>query len=360
LGTDEPTEAWMLRKLLLTTGRAVEAGLERIGRRPLAAGEAPVLEPYTGYATPEGWVVRGRVLTHLRRAEWEPEQSRWTNLRQMANLFITDEVAGVPVEAGGVAGTSDPEGYVALLVPPSARGAGREWPEVEGGIAGVAGRVRFPVHVPRADARHLVISDVDDTVIETGAHNLARNLWTTFTGSALTRRVHADAAALLGTLTEGGRNPAFYVSSSPWNLHQFLQDVFRRGGLPRGPFFLRDLGITAEGVGRGHLGHKGAAIDAVLAANPDLPAFLLGDTGQKDAKVYLEAIRRHGGRIRGVALREPAPGTTRDDTETIRAIEATGVPCWHGPSFDGAAAHLGMERDDGRSDRDAGRVLRRA
>jgi phosphatidate phosphatase APP1 len=349
----------MLRKAFLTVGRTVEAGLERIGRKPLAAGEAPVLEPYCGYATPEGWMVRGRVLTHLRRAEPVPEQSRWTNLRQMAKLFVTDEVAGVPVAAGGADGVSDIEGYVNFLVPPAPRSAGAGWVEVEGSIRGVTERVRFPVRVPPAEARHMIVSDVDDTMIETGAHNLARNLWTTFTGSALTRTVHEDALALMRALVEGGRNPVYYVSSSPWNLHRFLTGLFERGGVPAGPFFLRDLGITADGVGRSHRGHKGDAIDAIMAANPGLSAYLLGDTGQKDATVYLEAIRRHPGRILGGALREPAPGTVRDDVETIRAIEATGVPCWHGPSFDGAAKHWGLEgREDGWDGAEP--VLRRA
>jgi phosphatidate phosphatase APP1 len=352
----------MLRKAFLRMGRKVEAGLERIGRKPLAAGEAPVLEPYCGYATPEGWVVRGRVLTHLRRDEPVPAQSRWTNVRQMAQLFLTDEVAGVPVAAGGARASSDAEGYVHLTVPPAPRVAGADWVEVAGGIEGLDEAVAFPVRIPRADARHMVISDVDDTMIRTGAHNLARNLWTTFTGSALTRDMHADAAALMGRLTQGGRHPVFYVSSSPWNLHRFLTVLFERHDLPLGPFFLRDLGLTEDGVGRSHLGHKGEAIDTIMAANPGLPAYLMGDTGQKDAQVYLAAIWRHPGRILGVALREPAPGTTEDDSGTLAEIAATGVPCWAGPSFDGAAELWGLGGDeDGRGEeRDDGPVLRRA
>jgi phosphatidate phosphatase APP1 len=328
-----------LRPLALPLARRAERLLERIGRR--RGDTRPVLEPYIGYATPEGLVLRGRVLTHLRRAEPSPVQSRWTNLKQMAGLFLTDEVAGVTVRGGGAETVSDAEGYVTLTV---TRDAAPGWTDVPVSIAGQDGPATpFRARVPSGDARWMVVSDIDDTVIETGAHSLARNLWTTFTGSALTRVAHLDAVALMEAMVEEGRNPVFYVSSSPWNLHAFLEALFARHDVPRGPMFLRDLGITREGVGESHQTHKGAAIDAILAANPDLRAYLMGDSGQKDAQVYLAAVRRHPGRIAGVALREPAPGAGRDDADCMAAIEAAGVPCFHAPSFDGARHHWGLE-----------------
>lgn len=326
----------MLRTLLLRLARWIEPLLERIGARPNAA---PVLEPYLGLATPEGLVMRGRVLTHLRRARRDARGSKWLNLRQMASLFLTDEVAQVEVRSGAARAVSDAEGYFALLVP----AAPGPWVEVPVEIAGrPETRVPFPARVPDAAARWLVISDIDDTVLETGAHSLWRNLWTTFTGSAATRRVHGDARDLLATLAAGDRNPVFYVSSSPWNLHDFLDGLFARHALPRGPMFLRDLGVSASGVGETHQAHKGAAVDAILGANPGLDCWLLGDTGQRDADVYRDAVIRHPGRVRGVALREPAPGVGADDAAVIAAIEAAGVPCFHGPSFAGALRHWGL------------------
>ncbi|MCK0168904.1 DUF2183 domain-containing protein [Jannaschia sp. S6380] len=333
----------MFRTLALRIARAVEPLLERIGARRDAD---PVLEAYCGYATPGGLILRGRVLTHLRQAEPDPRQSKWVNLRQMLSLFVTDEVAGVAVAGGGARTVSDAEGYVTLEVPVDAAdfAAGTPWAGVPVRIEDdPATELAFPVRLATDRADWIVISDVDDTMIETGAHSLARNLWTTFTGSALTRQVHADARALMQRLVDGDRNPVFYVSSSPWNLHRFLEGLFARHDIPRGPMFLRDLGVTDEGVGQGHGTHKGAAIDVILAANPGLDAWLLGDSGQKDAQVYRDAVRRHPGRIRGVALREPAPGTGADDAAAIAAIQAEGVPCHHGPSFDGAMRHWGLE-----------------
>ncbi|MEM7489727.1 MAG: phosphatase domain-containing protein [Pseudomonadota bacterium] len=325
----------MLKPLAMRAAKLVESGLERIGDR---ADDEPVLDPYLGYATPEGVVLRGRVLSHLRRATPDPEQSKWANVRQMANLFITDEVQGVTVTGGGATALSDAEGYVRLTVPGDFDPG---WATID---VAIEGQDPVPCHarIPGPAADYMMISDIDDTMIQTGAHSLAKNLWTTFTGTALTRQAHDDAIALMEAMAKGGTNPIFYVSSSPWNIHHFLEELFQHEGVPRGPMFLRDLGITEEGVGASHGTHKGRAIDAILAANPDLPAYLMGDSGQKDAFVYRDAIARHPGRIKGVALREPAPGVGDDDAAAIAAIEAVGVPCFHAPSFDGARQHWGV------------------
>lgn len=306
--------------------------------RPRKVPERPVLDPYRGYGAPEGLVLRGRVLGALRRTAPDPEHSRWQNLRQMASLFLTEEVADVRVVAPGCGSESlsDAEGYVTLVVP----GSGAEgWQEVAVEIAGdPASRVRFRALVPLASARCGIISDIDDTLMLTGSYSLARNLWTTFTGSALTRRIFPDAVALLDHLSDHGRNPVYYVSSSPWNLHHFLDRVLDRAGLQAGPMFLRDLGIDRDKFITGtHGDHKGSAIDRILAATPELPFILVGDTGQHDAEVYLEACRRHPGRIRAVILREPRPGADQGSRAAMAAIEAAGVPLAHGPDFTGVA-----------------------
>jgi phosphatidate phosphatase APP1 len=312
--------------VLRRAGVELERGWEMLTR----TGGDPVLDPYRGYATPDHLVVRGRVLTRLRRTEPAPEASRLVNFGQMASLFFTSEVSDVAVRSPetGRAASSDGEGYIALRLPRDRASPG--WNEVHLEIAAHPGTRRgFPVLVPSPAARRGIISDVDDTMMRTGAYSLARNLWTTFTGSALTREIFEDAVALMQRLHDRA-NPVFYVSSSPWNLHAFLDSVFARAGLVPGPMFLRDLGLRGT---RGHKDHKGAAIDEILAANPELPFVLIGDTGQKDAFVYRDAIDRHPGRIEQVILREPAVGAPPPSLAAIEAIEAAGVPCHHGRDF---------------------------
>jgi phosphatidate phosphatase APP1 len=328
-----------LRARILDAAAAGERWIDR--RRARRRRGLPVLEPYRGFATPDRLILRGRVLSALRRTTPSPEASRWQNLRQMAGLFLTDEVSGVTVvapEAGGRA-TSDAEGYLWLELPRAGLAPG--WHMIPVEIEGhPATRTDFPLLLPAADARFAVVSDIDDTLIETGAYSLARNLWTTFTGSALTRQVHPDSVVLIDYLSAHGRNPVYYVSSSPWNLHYFLERVFRRAGLVAGPMFLRDFGLNGGGMAGGHLGHKGAAIARLLDAHPGLPFVLVGDTGQKDAQVYLEMARRDGARIAAVILRQPGPGPAADARGAIAALRKLGVPVFTGPTLAEVPAEL--------------------
>ena len=328
-----------LKTLLHRAAIRGESALDRI--RPRAAPEAPVLDTYRGYGVPGGLVLRARVLASLRRTTPDPGQSRWQNLKEMAALFLTHEVAGVRVVAceSGAFGISDDEGYVTIRVDGTFEPG---WHQVALEIEGVPdSRAAARAMVPSVQARLGIVSDVDDTMMQTGAYSLARNLWTTFTGSARTRRIFPDAIVLMDHLTDHGRNPVYYVSSSPWNLHAFLEQVFDRAGLVAGPMFLRDLGISEDKfVTAGHGDHKGRSIDAILEANPGLDFVLIGDTGQHDAKIYLEAAHRHAGRIRAVILREPGPGPDDASRAAISSLGRLGVVVAHGSDFSDVAETL--------------------
>ena len=305
-------------------------------RGPRTGGQ--VIEPYIGYATPDHLVVRGRVLSHLRRNKVRPDQSRWENFKQMVSLFLTNEVASVEVTARGVTALSDEEGYFTLLLPRSNEAG---WINVDVCIADQSEFARCPVLVPDANAQFGVISDIDDTMLRTGAYSLLRNLWTSLTGNVATREVFPAAKKFMDALSDNGQNPVYYVSSSPWNLHHFLNQIFDRAGLVRGPMFLRDLGLSKTQFITGtHGDHKGASIDTLIAAHPDLPFVLVGDTGQHDAFVYHDVIERHPGRIAAVVLHEPGPGPDDESRKVMEAIGRTSTLLLHAPSFEGFAEQV--------------------
>jgi phosphatidate phosphatase APP1 len=126
------------------------------------------------------------------------------------------------------------------------------------------------------------------------------------TGSELTRTPVTGAAEFWRGLVAGAtgpeENPVFYLSSSPWNLYGFLAAFIEHRGFPRGPLLLRDLlGGDEE---RSHRSHKGERIDEILELHPQLGFVLLGDSAQDDMHIYLEAVRRHPGRIMAVYIRD--------------------------------------------------------
>ncbi|HYH35131.1 MAG TPA: phosphatase domain-containing protein, partial [Nocardioides sp.] len=187
------------------------------------------------------------------------------------------------------------------------------------------------VHVPSEQAAFGVISDVDDTILETGVQRAGRMVLQTFTGSALTRTPFPGAVELYRDLTRGGTNPVFYVSSSPWNLHAFLLAFLRHRRFPLGPVLLRDLLGTAAGREE-----KAGRIQEILDLHPQLRFVLIGDSGEKDPEVYAEVVRANPGRVLAVYIREvrldpgdgrveKVSGTWSDDVPFVLAADSDAV-----------------------------------
>ncbi|WP_224825964.1 phosphatase domain-containing protein [Cognatishimia sp. MH4019] len=298
--------------------------LEPIERRIDAVknvSDAPCrIEPYAGYETPEGVVLRGRILTAAPKRRDHDESNKWQSAREFFRRFATDERADVSVSiaSGDVTVESDEEGYFKLVVP---RDAIAEDGTVELTAKTTSAHAKVFL-VPDNDETG-VISDIDDTMMHTGAYSLVINLWNTITGSVASRQVFPGSIDLIKHFHSRGA-PIFYVSSSPWNLHTFLHRVFERNGLPLGPMFLRDLGISQTQFVTGtHGDHKGAAVQTILAAQPDRKFVLVGDTGQHDAEIYGRIARDHPERISRILLRQPTdnlPEIAEDAVGWSRAI----------------------------------------
>jgi phosphatidate phosphatase APP1 len=280
------------------------ARLRRAGARPPAQFR---IEPYLGHGGPAGVVVRGRALDNKLGTEAVEGEGARAAARRTLRHFVTNELPGVPLRVT-VAGTSadtvtDDEGYflVRLATPPEALTS--PWTqgtvELRGDYRGVAeAQADVEVLVPAAAARFGVISDVDDTILETGVQRALRMVVQTFTGSALTRTAFPGAPELYRDLA-AGVNPVFYVSSSPWNLHAFLLAFLRHRGFPLGPVLLRDLMGTRAGREQKH-----ERIREILDLHPDLPFVLLGDSGERDPEIYADVVRAYPSRILAVYIRE--------------------------------------------------------
>lgn len=308
-----------------------------------AGSRTPVdfrIEPYIGHGGHQGVVVRGRALDDPPSSEAvEGEGVRAAVLRTLRH-FVTDELPGVPlriaVADASVATVTDSEGYFQATLHPDPDRLTRPW---SSGTVALAGDYRgltdpattpLEVLVPGPDARFGVVSDVDDTILETGVQRVGRMVRQTLTGSALTRTAFPGAPELYRDLAAGS-NPVFYVSSSPWNLHGFLVAFLRHRGFPPGPVLLRDLLGTAAGREQ-----KTGRIQEVLDLHPQLRFVLIGDSGEKDPEVYAEIVRANPGRIIAVYIREvrldpgdgrveQVSGTWSDDVPFVLAADSDAV-----------------------------------
>jgi phosphatidate phosphatase APP1 len=201
------------------------------------------------------------------------------------------------------------------------------------------------VMLPPPDAQFGVISDLDDTVLQTDVLSVLKMARNTFLRNSRTRLPFEGVAAFYRALQAGTNdtfNPIFYVSSSPWNLYDLLVDFFEVRGIPLGPLFLKDLGLTPyQFISAGHRQHKFGVIQKLLEDYPTLPFLMIGDSGQRDPEIYLEVARQYPERIRAIYIRDVTPGSKRDRAvlQMADSLKALNIDLVLVPDTVGAAEH---------------------
>ena len=164
--------------------------------------------------------------------------------------------------------------------------------------------------IPPTHAEYGVITDIDDTILQTGVTSLLK--WRLIVNSFfrnIDRRVPVGGAAEMLTeyhLDKNKRpvNPIFYVSNSPWNLYIYLQGFLELNNFPKGPILLRDIRTPFDKTPKPEVEHKIAQIRNILDTYPDLNFILVGDTGQKDPVIYENIATEYPGRIKDIYLRK--------------------------------------------------------
>ncbi len=330
------------KELLTNAATTAEAGFDRLKEKLFGRMDADKpyrIVYYRGFGSPSAVWLKGRVLRERDLSTPSDRDTYWNNLLATYQRFETDEVPNVTVrvDAFGQSHTTvtDEEGYFELTInPPNDLPPGRVWFPVTYSLdsltqptTGEPVRKEGYLMISPPFSQFGVISDIDDTVLVTGATSLLQTARLTFLGNAYTRLPFAGVAAFYRALQSGPVttlfNPIYYVSSSPWNLYDLLVDFFRIQGVPKGPILLRDLGLDPSLLSsQSHHTHKLAMIRKVLDVNPQLPFVLIGDSGQQDPEIYAQVVRENPGRIKAIYIRDVSTGQERDEAVNL-LIQAT-------------------------------------
>ncbi|GAB2516584.1 App1 family protein [Lysobacter humi (ex Lee et al. 2017)] len=284
-------------------------------RRVFRTHQPRHIAAYRGWGDADGVQMIGRVLAEKPLGGPGEADGWWDNLLNTYRRFESDEVPGAALKvqfgASAVDVVSDHEGYYQAQLP----GCGAVdtlWTNAAVSLADGTLLTPQPILQVHADAGIGVISDIDDTILQSGITNWKTAAQLTFLHNARTRKPLKGVAKLYQALQAGadgaGRVPIFYVSSSPWNLYDLLEDFMELNAIPPGPVFLRDLG-TDEGKflkTKGH-GHKLERARELIKRFPKLRWVLLGDSGQADAELYAEAAQEFGERIVAIYIRDVDP-----------------------------------------------------
>ncbi len=294
---------------------------------------------YRGYGRREQVFLKGRVLKD-RRIIARNVNSRWRALINNYKRFSSREIEGatlrVRIGKNELPLTTDAEGYFQFdgELPAPLPGSEEPWRQAQIEVTATPLRqvdvqASGSLLVPPPRAEFGVISDIDDTVLQTDVTSLLklRVLYHTLLKSAALRQSFSQAAAFFQALHRGNRgqpgNPVFYVSNSPWNLYDLLEEFLSLNGLPDGPILLRDFGLPYQERPSNYRGHKHSSIVRILKTYPELPFVLIGDSGEKDAYIYWSVAQEFPGRIAATYIRDVRSG--RRARRIARFVAKTGA-----------------------------------
>ena len=154
------------------------------------------------------------------------------------------------------------------------------------------------------------ISDIDDTVLVSHSASTGKKLRVLFTKNPRRRKTFADVVKFYNLLalahTEPSLlNPFFYVSSSEWNLYDYLNEFFKFHGLPKGVFLLNEIKRWYQLMKTGKTKHQGKLIRVarIIDAFPKQRFILLGDNSQSDPAIYVAIANKYPDSIVAIYIR---------------------------------------------------------
>lgn len=288
-------------------------------RKKLKWNSPVIIMPYRSYGSRTNIYITGRVLENKLIKPADDKESLYNNLSNMYKRFQSNEVPNVILEGTyhdkSYEIVTDDEGYFTLNFSPEGQpNILTLWHPVslkikECPIPWEDEEYIAEVLVPPIDAEFGVISDIDDTVIQTSATKYLAMAKIVFLHNAHSRLPFPGVSAFYNALLLGKNgkrnNPFFYVSSSPWNMYDLLKEFLDLNKIPEGPLLLRDFGLQDNKlINKGHQAHKTKEIVNILKMYPNLNFVLIGDSGQQDAYIYNDIASLYPDRILAIYIRD--------------------------------------------------------
>ena len=297
----------------------------------------PVVKVYNGYGDEDMLFIYGHVLRQSPLPKTKFKKNFWSNSLSLLRLFMIEPYKDAKVKMTWgkqeLEATCDQDGFFKFewksdekLIP--------DWHEVivtlsTGKYKGVQGKGRILIRHP---TQYAFISDLDDTFLISHSANLRKRLYVLLTKNARTRRPFEGAAEhyrllAYGNTTLEAPNPFFYVSSSEWNLYDYILEFKRSYGIPEGVYLLNQIKEGFEFLKTGQSNHDGKfmRIARVLKEFPHQKFILLGYDTQRDPYIYRKIVESFPDRILCVYLRHVGKNKKPEVIHLSKEIGAHGI-----------------------------------
>jgi len=293
---------------------------------------------YRGYGHTHNLVVYGHVFKHKAKTTQVYSNNLFVNIVHLLKLFILKPYPFVQLRLCFanqiIYNKAEADGFFkfefeALLDVAAGWHAVRV--EATGEDGAVLGVGEGEIYVPHI-TQYAFISDVDDTVMISHSATIGRRLRELFIKNPHTRKTFPDAAKHYQQLalahTEATQpNPFFYVSSSEWNLYDYLLETFKFNKLPDGAFLLNTLKRWKDLVKTGKTGHEGKLLRVmrILDAFPNQKFIFFGDNSQQDPEIYTSIAEKYPKNIEAIYIRNIRKEKEGETRELLKKMEVNQI-----------------------------------
>jgi phosphatidate phosphatase APP1 len=313
-------------------------GYEHLSQAKLYPEMTTAVKVYHGYGHTHDLIVFGHVFQKLPRKRTRYSNNIFTNALHLLQLFFVKPLAGVRVRLTWydqlLESKTEKDGFFKF-----------EWKATHEVFAGwhtviveslnddgtISAKGQGMVFIPHS-TQFGFISDIDDTIMISHSATIGRRLRELFIKNPHTRNVFPDVAKHYELLAhsntnEQSLNPFFYVSSSEWNLYDYLHDFFDHHDLPEGAFLLNQVKRWFELFKTGKTKHEGKLLRILRILNtfPKQQFILFGDNTQSDPAIYSRLAEKYPDRIFAVYIRNIIPENEVSTRAILEKLESKGV-----------------------------------
>ena len=310
------------------------------------------LKLYRGYVNDQELIVFGHVFKSWAPDRYEIDRHGYKHAKSVIKMFTITPIRNIEVtlhfkDIEVTTKTTD-DGYFRFAIPFNQYlDSGWHEYEVTCKLDGI-GIIEKAELLKPFKSKLGIISDIDDTFLMSHTSSVFKKLYVILTKNINNRTVfddvvpHYQALSRAGQEEEGSFNSFFYVSSSEWNLYEFILQFARMHELPKAIIKLKNI-KTGIGdflfTGRGGHDHKFHKIKDIISFYPHLEYILLGDDSQQDPFLYERICKMFPQNIKAIYIRQTSKKQKDKVKKTLANIEELNVATCYFEDSDKAIAH---------------------
>ncbi len=280
----------------------------------------PIIKVYNSYGNEGNILVMGHVFAPSPKKKKDSKEGIRNNVLSLLELFrkkpISNAIVKLICQEEEYLVHSEADGFFRFEIV-TQKETPKGWKPISVSVLDDLGNVLatdFGVIYFPPVSPYIFVSDIDDTIMKSYSANIMKRLLEMVSKSPAKRRLFDNTSKLYNALAEsnaidGNHNPFFYVSSSEWNLYDYLSFIFLQHQMPKGVFLLNTFRTLSSFINTGRKGHHGKffRIDRLLKVFTQPKFVLIGDNSQKDSEIYAAIVEKYPDRVAHVLIRNVHP-----------------------------------------------------